>query len=141
MRVLVLLTLVGILCGCRTTYEAQDMHPDDLPTLTLEDLDDDPRGLTSRGRERPPIYAKQINDTLIYPVQTGRAEDYAETLRPILENRYGGDVIIIAHEATNQLIIKIPPYDPEDVRSGRGRSSVGRTPRSSAGSRSNPPTR
>jgi hypothetical protein len=119
--------------GCRTAYRAQDLDRAYGPELSLDDLDYPPLKYAPPREERRPIYAKQINDTLIYPVQSGRAEDYAETLRPILENRYGSGVLIIPHAATNQLIIKIPPYDPEDLRNGGGRSA-GRTGTAGRGS-------
>ena len=54
-------------------------------------------------------YALRVNRTLIYPVQWGRAEDMAETLRPLIEGSYGPGTVVIAHPESNHLLIHIPP--------------------------------
>lgn len=60
-------------------------------------------------------HALRVNRTLIYPVQWGRAEDMAETLRPVFEARYGSGVRIVAHPQTNHLLITLPPRSSREV--------------------------
>ncbi len=54
-------------------------------------------------------YALRVNRTLLYPVQWGRAEDIAETLRPLLISRYGPGTQVVVHEDSNHLLIYLPP--------------------------------
>jgi hypothetical protein len=56
-----------------------------------------------------------LNDIIIYPVKTGRAEDLAATLEPILLGRYGPGVTVIAHTATNQILIKLPNAEDREA--------------------------
>lgn len=111
--------------ACRTRDKAVEKVGENRP-LVLADLDYGPGEYSPRREEPRAVYATQINDTLIYPVQSGRAEDHAPAIEAILQARYGSGAQVITHEATNKLLIHIPPYDIEKVRerqhSGRMRA-------------------
>lgn len=87
----------------------------------LEDLE--------RERLKRGDYAIRVNRTLIYPCRWLRAEDLAQTLRPLLESRYGPGVRIVPHVVTNQLLIYIPPpHEQESVtRRAVSTASTGRS--------------
>ena len=82
-----------------------------------------------RQRLRRGDYAIRVNRTLIYPCRWLRAEDLAQTLRPLLESRYGPGVRIVPHAVTNQLLIYIPPlHEQESVtRRAVSTASTGRS--------------
>lgn len=74
-------------------------------------------------------YAIRVNRTLIYPCRWLRAEDLAQTLRPLLETRYGAGVRIVPHAVTNQLLIYIPPLHEQEriTRKAVSTASTGRS--------------
>lgn len=63
-------------------------------------------------------YPTRDRDIIIYPVQSGRAEDLAATLEPLFAARFGPGVRVIPHVPTNQLFIYIPRSPGDDGRSG-----------------------
>ncbi len=82
-----------------------------------------------RERLRRGDYAIRVNRTLIYPCRWLRAEDLAQTLRPLLESRYGPGVRIVPHAVTNQLLIYIPPLHEQErvTRRAVSTASTGRS--------------
>jgi hypothetical protein len=62
----------------------------------------------------------QAGRYLVYQVEWLRAEEVAETLRPILESRYGPGVNIVPHVQTNKLIIYIPSQREQEMVRGQG---------------------
>lgn len=73
----------------------------------------------------------QVNRFLIIQVEWLRVEEVAETLRPILESRYGAAVRIVPHIPTNQLLLYIPPR--EELMAAAG-SAGGGSPARASGS-------
>jgi len=69
-------------------------------------------------------YAIRVNRTLIYPCRWLRAEDLAQTLRPLLESRYGPGVRIVPHAVTNQLLIYVPPLHEQQSTTRRAVSTA-----------------
>lgn len=51
---------------------------------------------------------------IFYPVQSGRAEELAQTLLPFVEAEYGPDARIVPHVQTNQLMIYVPDRRGDD---------------------------
>ena len=93
-------------CGCATPVPPKE----------------EPRSEMPRKKAPPePAPIVQAGRYLIYQVGWLRAEEVAETLRPILESRYGAGVTIVPHVPTNKLIIYIPSQrEQEMVRGGQG---------------------
>ncbi len=52
---------------------------------------------------------------IFYPVQSGRAEELAQTLLPFVEAEYGPDARIVPHVQTNQLMIYVPDRRGDDA--------------------------
>ena len=52
---------------------------------------------------------------IFYPVQSGRAEELAQTLLLFVEAEYGPDARIVPHVQTNQLMIYVPDRRGDDV--------------------------
>ena len=124
------LFLLALVAGCATAQErvseragrrAADRHPAQ-------------EGLAERERRtggQDDVYAVRVNRTLIYPVQHGRAEDLAETLRPLLESTYGPGVVVIPHLPTNHVFIQLPLAGAQGNRGAgaQGNSGARQTPR------------
>ena len=91
----------------------------------LEDLE--------RERLKRGDYAIRVNRTLIYPCRWLRAEDLAQTLRPLLESRYGPGVRIVPHAVTNQLLIYIPPLHEQESVKRRAVSTARRSRQRTSG--------
>ena len=131
------LLLTGIsLCGCGSIEDRlQEAGLDeefDGDATALQDTAGKSRGeLEELERERLDRgdYAIRVNRTLIYPCRWLRAEDLAQTLRPLLESRYGPGVRIVPHAVTNQLLIYIPPLHEQESVTRRAVSTA-RTGRS-----------
>ena len=131
------LLLAGIsLCGCGSIEDRlQEAGLDeefDGDATALQDTAGKSRGeLEELERERLDRgdYAIRVNRTLIYPCRWLRAEDLAQTLRPLLESRYGAGVRIVPHAVTNQLLIYIPPLHEQESVTRRAVSTA-RTGRS-----------
>ena len=131
------LLLAGIsLCGCGSIearlQEAGLDEEFDGEATALQDTAGKSRGeLEELERERLDRgdYAIRVNRTLIYPCRWLRAEDLAQTLRPLLESRYGPGVRIVPHAVTNQLLIYIPPLHEQESVTRRAVSTA-RTGRS-----------
>ena len=131
------LLLAGIsLCGCGSIEDRlQEAGLDeefDGDATALQDTAGKSRGeLEELERERLDRgdYAIRVNRTLIYPCRWLRAEDLAQTLRPLLESRYGPGVRIVPHAVTNQLLIYIPPLHEQESVTRRAVSTA-RTGRS-----------
>ena len=131
------LLLAGIsLCGCGSIEDRlQEAGLDeefDGDAAALQDTAGKSRGeLEELERERLDRgdYAIRVNRTLIYPCRWLRAEDLAQTLRPLLESRYGPGVRIVPHAVTNQLLIYIPPLHEQESVTRRAVSTA-RTGRS-----------
>ena len=105
------LLLAGIsLCGCGSIEDRlQEAGLDeefDGDATALQDTAGKSRGeLEELERERLDRgdYAIRVNRTLIYPCRWLRAEDLAQTLRPLLESRYGPGIRIVPHAVTSLL--------------------------------------
>ena len=54
-------------------------------------------------------WALRVNRTLVVPIRYQRAEDAAETLRPLIEHTYGPGAVVVPHPASNHLLIYLPP--------------------------------
>ena len=131
------LLLAGIsLCGCGSIEDRlQEAGLDeefDGDATALQDTAGKSRGeLEELERERLDRgdYAIRVNRTLIYPCRWLRAEDLAQTLRPLLESRYGPGVRIVPHAVPNPLLIYIPPLHEQESVTRRAVSTA-RTGRS-----------
>ena len=131
------LLLAGIsLCGCGSIEDRlQEAGLDeefDGDATALQDTAGKSRGeLEELERERLDRgdYAIRVNRTLIYPCRWLRAEDLAQTLRPLLESRYGPGIRIVPHAVTNQLLIYIPPLHEQQsvTRRAVSTASTGRS--------------
>ena len=131
------LLLAGIsLCGCGSIEDRlQEAGLDeefDGDATALQDTAGKSRGeLEELERERLDRgdSASRVIRTLSYPCRGLRAEDLAQTLRPLLESRYGPGVRIVPHAVTNQLLIYIPPLHEQESVTRRAVSTA-RTGRS-----------
>ena len=101
------LALAILACGCAT------------PEPPKEEPRSEPRR-----ESKPPEPIVQAGRYLIYPMKWLRAEEAAETLRPILESRYGPGVNIVPHIPTNKLIIYIPSQREQEMVRGQGGAGV-----------------
>lgn len=77
-------------------------------------------------RAPPPKIERISHDTYIYRCQNLRADETAEALRLLLEQNTDVEYVIVPHEETNSLIIKVLPRDRNDPTRRPGV----RTPRS-----------
>ena len=71
-------------------------------------------------RPDPEPKVVQAGRYLIYKMDWLRAEEAAETLRPILVSRYGPGVTIVPHIPTNKLIIYIPSRREQEMVHAQG---------------------
>lgn len=85
---------------------------------------EEPRSEMPRRESKPPEPIVQAGRYLIYPMKWLRAEEAAETLRPILESRYGPGVNIVPHVPTNKLIIYIPSQREQEMVRAQGGAGV-----------------
>jgi hypothetical protein len=99
------LVLAYAACGCATPEPPKE----------------EPRSEMPRPKEPPqraPVV--QAGRYLIYQVEWLNAEEVAETMRPILESRYGPGVNIVPHIPTNKLIIYIPSRREQEMVRAQG---------------------
>jgi hypothetical protein len=99
-------------CGCRSPEPAEAR-----PAAGAKRADEAPEPAP---RGTPPRLERVGRDTFIYRLQYERAEETAETLRPLLERHFGREVLIVPHRESNCLIIRIPR--------DRGASGLGQPP-------------
>ena len=100
------LLLAYAACGCATPEPPKEEPRSEMPRRQNEP------------HERAPVV--QAGRYLIYQVEWLRAEEVAETMRPILESRYGPGVNIVPHVPTNKLIIYIPSRREQEMVRGQG---------------------
>ncbi len=87
------------------------------------------------GEPRPisDTHPYQINDYLIYPVKTQKAEDLAPVIQELFQMRYGPGFVVIPHVPTNKLMIYLPPPQERERAGATGVRSGLRTPTRGAG--------
>ncbi len=82
------------------------------------------QGTTQTSEETEPLRNRAIQrvetvgDVLIVHVQWGRAEELAETLRPLLVQKYGPNILVEPRPKSNLILIRILPEGPARAAPG-----------------------
>jgi len=100
------LAVCSIACGCASPEAPKEEERSEMPP--------------PQKRPDPEPKVVQAGRYLVYKVDWLRAEEAAETLRPILESRYGPGVTIVPHIPTNKLIIYIPSRREQEMVRNQG---------------------
>lgn len=101
--------LAGIGAGC-TSSPPPEPYDRSTERWAAEDTlpSDAPEG-HPLGEEHAAARTVVIGNSILYPVQWGRAEELAITLAPVVESIYGPGARVVAYPPTNHLIIHLPP--------------------------------
>jgi hypothetical protein len=100
----VLIVVIALSSGCSSSPPKRERKQLTSASKALAP----PPGEAQRPEKKPERKIVQFGNTLIVPVEWGRAAEEAATLTPILRAKYGPQVQVVPHVETNQILIHLP---------------------------------